>query len=297
LFFIPTDEASRPLTFIKDLFDWRASLHKDDMRGQVIKLGINSVYGKFAQRVGKRGEPPAYGSLWYAAAITAGTRRKLLEAALSDPSAIIAFATDAVFSTRALPLQVPETKILGEWEFESGGVASIAQSGFYSIRKREEVQGDRPTLLKIASRGFSPNKNATEIAQDFADALDQDLFVNVPEHWREGKDTFSFDDQTYLGLGASVVSPKTWQYIGYWKSFHREMNLNTMSEKRRVPDRSKGRKGRADKLLDLEVRPYLGPLMASESAPSVPDWMVLPGVRRAKEREWDNENVYAGIGC
>jgi hypothetical protein len=295
LFFIPTDEASRPLTFIKDLFDWRASLHKDDMRGQVIKLGINSVYGKFAQRVGKRGEPPSYGSLWYAAAITAGTRRKLLEAALSDPSAIIAFATDAVFSTSALPLQVPETKILGEWEFEPGGVASIAQSGFYSIRKREEMLGDRPKLLKIASRGFSPNKNATEIAQDFADALDHDLFVNVPEYWRNGIDTFSFDDQTYLGLGASVVSPKTWEYIGYWKSFRREMNLNIMSEKRRVPDRSKGRKGRADRLLDLEVRPYLGPLMISESAPSVPDWMVLPGVRRAKEREWDNENVYAGI--
>jgi hypothetical protein len=63
------------------------------------------------------------------------------------------------------------------------------------------VPGDKPKLLKIASRGFSPNKNATEIAQDFADALDQDLFVNVPERWREGIDTFSFDDQTYLGLG------------------------------------------------------------------------------------------------
>jgi hypothetical protein len=35
--------------------------------------------------------------------------------------------------------------------------------------------------------------------------------------------------------------------------------------------------------------------MVGESAPSVPDWMVLPGVRRAKEREWDSENVYAGI--
>jgi DNA polymerase type B, organellar and viral len=155
LFFIPGDENSRPLTFVKELFDWRASLPKDDMRGQVIKLGINSVYGKFAQRVGQRGEPPAYGSLWFAAAITAGTRRKLMEAALCDPHAIIAFATDAVFSTRALPLNIPERKVLGEWEFEAGGIASIAQSGFYIIRKREEMQGDKPKLLKIASRGFS----------------------------------------------------------------------------------------------------------------------------------------------
>jgi hypothetical protein len=295
LFFVPANEASRPLTFIRELFDWRASLPKDDMRGKVIKLGINSVYGKFAQRVGKRGEPPAYGSLWYAAAITAGTRRKLLEAALCDPSAIIAFATDAVFSTRPLPLRIPEHKILGEWEFEPGGFASIAQSGFYSIRKRENMRDDKPKLLKIASRGFSPNKNATDVAMEFVDALDQDLFVNVPGYWRKGRDTFPFNDQTYMGLGASVVSPKTWPYIGCWKTFHREMQLDTMSEKRRVPNRPKGRRDRADKLLDLEVRQYLGPLMISESAPSVPDWMVAPGVRREKEAEWDNENVTAGM--
>jgi hypothetical protein len=35
------DGATRPLAFIKTFFDWRASLPKDDMRGQVLKLGIN----------------------------------------------------------------------------------------------------------------------------------------------------------------------------------------------------------------------------------------------------------------
>ncbi len=94
------------------------------------------------------------------------------------------------------------------------------------------MQSDKPKLLKIASRGFSPNKNAADVAQNFADALDRDLFVNVPTYWREGRDTFPFDDQTYMGLGASVVSPKTWPDIGCWKSFHREMQLNVMSEKR-----------------------------------------------------------------
>ena len=84
LFFIPGDPASRPLAFIRGLFDERARIvanDKNDVRGQVIKLGINSVYGKFAQKSGKPGEPPAYACLWYAAAITAGTRRKLMEAA------------------------------------------------------------------------------------------------------------------------------------------------------------------------------------------------------------------------
>ena len=117
MFYIPADETSRPLEFIRALFNWRAEIvskNKLDVRGQVIKLAINSVYGKFAQRVGQLGQPPSYGCLWYAAAITAGTRRKLMEAALNDPKAVIAFATDAVFSTCVLALDVPETKILGE---------------------------------------------------------------------------------------------------------------------------------------------------------------------------------------
>ena len=86
LFFIPANPQSRPLAFIRDLFEERARIvanDKNDVRGQVIKLGINSVYGKFAQKVGQPGKPPAYGCLWYAAAITAGTRRKVMEAALT----------------------------------------------------------------------------------------------------------------------------------------------------------------------------------------------------------------------
>jgi DNA polymerase type B, organellar and viral len=110
MFFIPGDPNSRPLAFIKTFFDWRASLPKDDMRGQVLKLGINSIYGKFAQRVGKAGEPPTYGCLWYAAAITAGTRRKIIEGALTKPRAVAGIATDALFSDQLLPLDVPARK-------------------------------------------------------------------------------------------------------------------------------------------------------------------------------------------
>jgi hypothetical protein len=158
MFFIPADETSRPLKFIRAVFNWRAEIvskNKLDVRGQVIKLAINSVYGKFAQRVGQLGQPPANGCLWYAAAITAGTRRKLMEAALNDPKAVIAFATDAVFSTRALPLDVPPTKILGEWEFEEGAAASVVQSGVYTIRQRKVDEKTGKNKVKIASRGFT----------------------------------------------------------------------------------------------------------------------------------------------
>ena len=45
MFFIPADETSRPLEFIRALFNWRAEIvakNKLDVRGQVIKLAINS---------------------------------------------------------------------------------------------------------------------------------------------------------------------------------------------------------------------------------------------------------------
>ena len=49
---------------------------------------------------------------WHAAAITAEARLMLMEAALKDPDAIVAFATDGIYSTRPLDVHVPEKKEL-----------------------------------------------------------------------------------------------------------------------------------------------------------------------------------------
>lgn len=307
LFFIPGGASSRPLSFIRDLFNLRAEItakNKSDVRGQVIKLGINSVYGKFAQRVGKPGEPPAYGCLWYAAAITAGTRRKLLESALNDPKAVIAFATDAVFSTRPLPLNVPERKTLGEWEFEENAAGSFAQSGVYTIRQHKLDEKTGKQKLKIATRGFSPTKDSANVAEGFADAFERDMFVNIPERWRVGADVYEFEDQVYLGLGASVVPPRTWVDIGSWKTLTREQRLNTMSAKRGVPYSPKLRAARADRLIDLFAQPYtLNPKLGltgllRESVPSVPDWMNA-GKRKRRAPSYDEaanaDNVDAGL--
>jgi hypothetical protein len=302
MFFIPADETTRPLAFVGDLFDLRASIvkvDKKDIRGQVMKLGINSVYGKTAQSVGKPGEPPPYGSLWYAAAITAGTRRKAVEAALTDPWAIIAFATDAVFSTCKLPLDIPPTKILGEWEFEQGRDGSIVQSGVYTIRPL-----DPEGKLKTGSRGFKPREDDMNVADDFAQALDRELFEDVPRLWREGRDAYEFEDDRFIGLGDAIVSRNAFKYLCHWKTSMRELRLNDMSGKRRAPASEKLRRERANKLIHLEVRPYEPglngrlPCLLTESAPSVPEWMLEPGDPRRRRRKEvgggvDDENVIA----
>jgi hypothetical protein len=70
LFFVPaTDE--KPFAFIRELFDLRARIlkaDKNDVRAVILKLAYNSIYGKLAQSVGRKGEPPPYSSPWMAAA-------------------------------------------------------------------------------------------------------------------------------------------------------------------------------------------------------------------------------------
>jgi hypothetical protein len=68
MFFVPaTDE--KPFAFVQELFNLRASImaqDKDDVRAVILKLAINSIYGKLAQSVGRRGDPPAFASPWMA---------------------------------------------------------------------------------------------------------------------------------------------------------------------------------------------------------------------------------------
>ncbi len=111
LFFEPAEPDDRPFAWVRELFDYRAALVKidpNDVRAIVIKLMLNSIYGKFAQGVGNPGSPPRFASPWMAAAITAGTRRKLLKAALTAPKAIVSFMTDGIVSEK--PLQYPDLR-------------------------------------------------------------------------------------------------------------------------------------------------------------------------------------------
>lgn len=118
---------------------------------KVIKLILNSVYGKLAQFVGSSNKVPNCANPYYAAAITAYCRRRLLEAALIDPTAIVFFATDGIMATRPLhhlPIPIdgvdncPKSKSLervkdeklgdaisiGDWEYarRDGGIFVMA---------------------------------------------------------------------------------------------------------------------------------------------------------------------------
>jgi len=109
------DCKGQPYKFVEELYEWRQRLEAEGNHEQakVVKLAINSLYGKTAQSVGSKDKRPPFQNFFLAGATTAGTRAKLLRA-IGDGSSVISIATDGIYALERL--QVTESPALGDWE-------------------------------------------------------------------------------------------------------------------------------------------------------------------------------------
>lgn len=125
----------KPFEWIKELYNYRQKLKGEGNLAQLaIKVGLNSLYGKTAQKVGKN----PYFSLAWAGYITSATRAKIARAGYeSGYNHTIGFATDALFSKTKL--NVPISDNLGDWEEERYNQAIFFQSGIYRLIKDGKV--------------------------------------------------------------------------------------------------------------------------------------------------------------
>lgn len=160
--FVEDNELDKPFAFIAELYHERMLLKAAKDGAHVgIKLGLNSLYGKLAQQLGAKLDPktgvwhvPPYHQLEWAGWATATCRAMVLRAAMTDLSAVIAFETDALFSTRPLALNIGDG--LGQWEASTFTALTYAQSGMYIATKEnggEVIKSrgiDRGTLTHSA---------------------------------------------------------------------------------------------------------------------------------------------------
>lgn len=110
------------------MYDLRASLKSvGDAREYPLKLALNSLYGKLAQKEGSA----RYRSIAWAGWITSTCRAMALDAMWLNPNAIIATMTDGLVTTSPLPLPVGTQ--LGQWEEEQYSGLTILQPGIYSL--------------------------------------------------------------------------------------------------------------------------------------------------------------------
>lgn len=213
-----------PFNWIDDYYEQRQSRIEaakrngvEDGPEKIIKLGLNSLYGKTAQQVGAReaGDgnvtPPAYFQLEWAGYVTSGCRAKLMQAALQNPTAIISFATDGLFATSPLDLDTPDEKILGAWEFTKHDGMTMVMPGVYWLHDH----GKKPQHY---SRGFDKRQ--------MSDAE----FIH--KAWKFRNDYVEIDITRLIGLGTACASDAFWQMRGMFVQSKRELALNGDNSKR-----------------------------------------------------------------
>ena len=130
---------------IEKIYKTRQKLKKEGKLEQYIyKILLNSIYGKFCQKIGK----PQFSNFYYAGLITSMVRAMLLEAVIDDPYNVIFFATDGILTSKKLCL--PISKNLGYWDFEKIKKAVVLLAGVYKLINFENKE-------IIGQRGFKLN--------------------------------------------------------------------------------------------------------------------------------------------
>lgn len=207
----------KPFGFIPALYKMRQALKKTGDGAHVgIKLALNSIYGKTAQQVGWRltadgPRVPTFHQLEWAGFVTSWCRAHVLRAALQKPTAIIAFETDALFSSE--PLDLPIGEGLGEWEetvFES---LTYVQSGMYFgtvLKKQKDGTVKREEVIKC--RGIDKGFITREmVEQKMTEPVIWDRVLEAPL-------------TRFYGAGIALVRdfPKVWRH---WLTETKNMHL------------------------------------------------------------------------
>jgi hypothetical protein len=234
----------------------------------VQKLVLNSLYGKLVQRSGGfDGLPPPSACPYYANAITAWGRRRVLEAALVNPSAVVSFMTDGVISEEYLDHGAVGSA-LGEWEDKSLKDGIFLQSGFYSVLEQDE-KDEWKTVLK--ARGARkdhirlPGLELTGIGKKNRSALMRQYLIDgVLAQWNkpiDGKTVAEYEKKVrtdptawhmagefvpqeywptleilqrdFVTAGAAVASEKRMNVIGCWAhDYMRSTHVHALGIKR-----------------------------------------------------------------
>jgi len=138
--FVPSSNIYPYREFIQNLYKKRLKLKQENNPLQLpLKVILNSIYGKTAQRVGNK-----IGNLFspvISATITGTTRAMLYEFVqkYGIENDVVSFATDSIITTKKLSVNSSD---LGGWAFEnSGNDVYVLQNGIYRFNGKWKKRG------------------------------------------------------------------------------------------------------------------------------------------------------------
>lgn len=166
---VPAEPALRPFAFLADMYAARQKIGKHNVMSMPYKLGPNSLYGKFAQRVGYRVDadggkyPPRSHCLPLAGWTTSYTRAMLYNIMRQVPwDQLIAVETDGIYM-QCDPAGLDGVTMgdgLGEWDATIYDELLYLQSGVYHRRNGME-------WLAPKSRGLDTGSVSLPIVREY----------------------------------------------------------------------------------------------------------------------------------
>lgn len=163
----------------------------------IIKIVLNSIYGKFAQKVGRAD----FKNFSWAGYITSHTRARLREAVIGKEKHIIAFSTDGIYSL--VPLRLKLSDDLGGWEKSEFHSGTILMSGVYLLEGEGKPKtGERGYKQLSDWYGILKQLNANKRKREKGAEVIVRLFVgwNMADNFKDeyGKDYLKFVERTKL---------------------------------------------------------------------------------------------------
>jgi hypothetical protein len=169
---------------IPETFAYRNALKRAGNPSHIpVKLVLNSLYGKFAQTVGKA---QYYSPIW-AGLITSYTRAQLLDAITDD---VVCVMTDSIWSAKPLELAIGNG--LGEWEQQDENRLVLAEAGLYSASQPDGTN-------TVWQRGFD-KKQPVDIE-------------NIVRKWLTDDPTYTatYTVQRFIGMGLACQTSYPWR--------------------------------------------------------------------------------------
>lgn len=223
-----TSADTRPFAFIPTLYEQRAEWKRQKIGAEkMLKLALNSLYGKNAQHVGGDGKAPRYHQLEWAGFVTSQTRALLFRAACEAGPDAVMISTDGIFSTALIP-SLNISPALGDWDYQCHVGATVVQSGVYWL---DNADADGIMTTTDFSRGFDRG------------SLNRAAIVKC---WRQKILTYDAQLTRFVTMGAIIQTLNKKGDWRQWRTAPRVLSLSPSGTKRIdriVPERWHRRAG------------------------------------------------------
>lgn len=220
----------RPFEWLAQNYELRQKYKREGNQAQyALKLQMNSMYGKMAQRVGwneARNTPPKWHQLEWAGWVVSYCRAMVFQASLLAGTNLVAFETDAVFSTTPIDFGKGSQGFtigtrLGDWEATTYDDFIYLQSGCrFGLNPR--VNGKRKhNGWQPKYRGF--DKGSIDVRKV------KRVLAKDPEHWEITGTTTRF-------IGAKQAMQTDWSS---WRKFittERTLRIGGEGKRQHIPN-------------------------------------------------------------